>query len=291
MIPTYNCAKYLEQTLKSVLSQDLGVYHMQIEVIDDCSTIDDPEEVVNRIGRGRVFFFKQKNNVGPIKNFNTCLSRAKGELIHILHGDDYILDNFYSSFHSKFLEYNNVGIIISNCFIINHNDEIKEDTNNTFFNDQYINNINNILYSNPIRTPSVVVKKSAYLKFGNFDESLNHCADWDMWVRIIFNAGGFMLSNRLCVYREHNNNDSTKRELTSEIIDDYKKTYSKFYANGYPIDKIKIKNELKKIFLFLFKKIVLSNNKNSVIIYLKKSFQYLNIKEIFYCITFSIFKR
>ena len=42
MIPTYNCADYLHETLKSVLAQDPGSEVMQIEVIDDCSTQDDP---------------------------------------------------------------------------------------------------------------------------------------------------------------------------------------------------------------------------------------------------------
>ena len=46
MIPTFNCAKYLRQTLESVLVQDPGTEQMQIEVVDDCSTKDDPEAVV-----------------------------------------------------------------------------------------------------------------------------------------------------------------------------------------------------------------------------------------------------
>ena len=50
MIPTYNCANYLEKTLESVLSQDMGEEQMHIEVIDDYSTKDDPEEVVERLG-------------------------------------------------------------------------------------------------------------------------------------------------------------------------------------------------------------------------------------------------
>ena len=35
MIPTYNCANYLRETLASVLAQDPGAEIMQIEVIDD----------------------------------------------------------------------------------------------------------------------------------------------------------------------------------------------------------------------------------------------------------------
>ena len=52
MIPTYNCARYLEATLRSVLTQDPGPEAMQIEVVDDHSTADDPEDVVTRLGGG-----------------------------------------------------------------------------------------------------------------------------------------------------------------------------------------------------------------------------------------------
>lgn len=43
MIPIYNCREdYLRETLGSVIRQDPGVEHMQIEVLDNCSTIGDP---------------------------------------------------------------------------------------------------------------------------------------------------------------------------------------------------------------------------------------------------------
>ena len=56
MIPTYNFAKYLVKTLQSVLDQDPGPDRMQIEVVDDVSTKDDPEAVVREVGgAGAVF--------------------------------------------------------------------------------------------------------------------------------------------------------------------------------------------------------------------------------------------
>lgn len=56
MIPTYNNTKFLEQALQSILAQDPGPDEMQIEVIDDGSTKDDPEEIVRKIGKNRVIF-------------------------------------------------------------------------------------------------------------------------------------------------------------------------------------------------------------------------------------------
>ena len=95
MIPTYNCAALLRETLKSVLAQDPGREQMQIEVIDDASTKDDPEAVVRELGQGRVAFHRHSKNIGATANFNTCLSRSRGTLVQILHGDDLVLPGFY----------------------------------------------------------------------------------------------------------------------------------------------------------------------------------------------------
>ncbi|MEO5996733.1 MAG: glycosyltransferase, partial [Chitinophagaceae bacterium] len=54
MIPTYNCISFVKNALQSVLAQDRGVFNMQIEVIDDCSTDGDVGALVEEIGKGRV---------------------------------------------------------------------------------------------------------------------------------------------------------------------------------------------------------------------------------------------
>src|SRR5688572_7606167 len=92
MIPVYNCMNYLSQTLSSVLSQDMGVSAMEIVVVDDCSNDGNVEELVNSIGNHRVRYFRQEKNVGSLKNFETCLNIARGHFIHLLHGDDYVME-------------------------------------------------------------------------------------------------------------------------------------------------------------------------------------------------------
>src|SRR3954465_5734907 len=82
MIPTYNCIHYIKETIESVLSQDRGPAEMQIEGIDDFSTDGDMEALVREVGKGRVTYFRQKENRGSLRNFETCLQRAKGHWIH-----------------------------------------------------------------------------------------------------------------------------------------------------------------------------------------------------------------
>ncbi|MGI4728441.1 MAG: glycosyltransferase family 2 protein, partial [Janthinobacterium lividum] len=95
MIPAYNCISFLGDTLKSVLVQDRGEAVMQIAVVDDCSTDGDVAALVEAIGKGRIQYFRQEQNSGSLRNFETCLNRAKGQWIHLLHGDDRIENGYY----------------------------------------------------------------------------------------------------------------------------------------------------------------------------------------------------
>ena len=109
MVPTYRCARYLRETLASVVAQAPGADEMQIEVVDDCSD-DEPEAVVAEFG-GRVEFFRQPRNVGHVANFNTCLERARGELVHLLHGDDAVRHGFYAALGRPLEEHPEVGAV------------------------------------------------------------------------------------------------------------------------------------------------------------------------------------
>src|SRR5690606_23584152 len=91
------CGRYLAATLRGVLAQDPGPDVMQIEVVDDHSMRDDLAAIVHEVGQGRVSYHRQPRNVGHIANFQTCLERARGHYVHLLHGDDLVLPGFYAA--------------------------------------------------------------------------------------------------------------------------------------------------------------------------------------------------
>src|SRR5690554_6924401 len=109
MIPVYNCSLYLPQVLRSVLKQDLGEAMMQIEVVDDASTDSDVQRIVEELGKGRISYFRQAENVGSLRNFETCINRSKGKYIHLLHGDDLVKDGFYKKITQLFARYPEAG--------------------------------------------------------------------------------------------------------------------------------------------------------------------------------------
>ncbi|MBD2432469.1 MULTISPECIES: glycosyltransferase [Fischerella] len=204
MIPTYNCANYLIETLKSVLAQDPGPDQMQIEVVDDYSTKDDPEAIVREIGKGRVSFFRQPQNMGPIPNFNTCIQRAKGHWVHILHGDDMVLPGFYSRLRKSLEKEPTVGAAFCRHIFVDENGEwqwlsvLERETAGIIYNW-----IERLAISQRIETPSIVVRRSVYEKLGGFHLELFHTADWEMWKRIAVHYPVWFETQPLAYYRRH----------------------------------------------------------------------------------------
>ncbi len=219
MIPTYNCAKYLRQTLKSVLAQDPGSEVMQIEVIDDYSTQDDPEAVVEELGCGRVGFYRQSENVGHIKNFQTCLERSRGKFIHLLHGDDCVQDGFYSLLQKGFEQDSKIGAAF--CRHIHIDEEGLQ---------QYVSDLEQpesgilhnwlekIAVKQLIQTPAIAVRRDVYEDLGIFDSRLSSCEDWEMWIRIAAKYPIWYEPELLALYRVRSNSNTERHLRTGKEI-------------------------------------------------------------------------
>ncbi len=217
MIPTYNCAHYLSETLTSVLSQDLGADLMQIEVVDDCSSDDDPKAVVRDVGEERVEFYQQLVNAGVPGNFETCLQRSRGHLIHLLHGDDAVRPGFYTKMQQIFDQ--NPGIGAAFCrqiFIDEHGhwqsiSELEQAQSGIL-----ANGLERLASEQRIMTPSMVVRREVYEKLGGFDSRLSCAEDWEMWVRIAAHYPIGYEVEPLALYRMHPNSNTGRHINTAE---------------------------------------------------------------------------
>jgi glycosyltransferase involved in cell wall biosynthesis len=210
MIPTYNCTKYLERTLHSVLDQASRSELMQIEVVDDCSTKNDPEAVVTKLGRGRVSFYRQPQNVGAIRNFNTCIERSVGQIVHILHDDDMVLPGFYDVLQAAFAQEPTIGAAFCRHIYID------EEEHHLFLSalesttaGVVTNCLERIAVSCMIQTPAIVVRRSVYEALGGFHPELFHAGDWDMWKRIATHYPVWYEPQSLACYREHSSSHTS----------------------------------------------------------------------------------
>jgi glycosyltransferase involved in cell wall biosynthesis len=232
MIPTFNCAKYLRETLESVLAQDPGPAQMQIEVVDDCSDKDDPEEVINEIGRGRTLFYRKPVNQGAVCNFNTCIERSRGHLVHILHGDDLVEAGFYREFGAAFEASPDCAAIFCRAFDIDESRDLLGLSDFCQNLTEGSNDARELMLNNPVRTPAAVVRRTFYERYGGFDTSLVYTADWDMWLRVIVNSRARMLNRPLASYRVSDASDGSRLRRSAERLRDGLRFSDKQNAEG-----------------------------------------------------------
>ncbi|WP_423068413.1 glycosyltransferase family 2 protein [Devosia sp. CN2-171] len=210
MIPIHNAAKFLGQTLRSVLAQDQGSERMQIVVVDDASDADDPEEIVSRVGGGRVQFVRQPRNVGLIANFQTCLELASGEFVHQLHGDDWVEPGFYEAMERGFLA--GAGAAFSASRYVDDDGIEVGRTPPLLSTPGFLTEPSALLAREQvIMTPSMAVRRSVYEALGGFDRRLAACEDWEMWVRISSQFAVWHDPNYLACYRMHRNSSSAAK--------------------------------------------------------------------------------
>lgn len=237
MIPTYNCARFLRETLESVLQQDPGPDQMQIEVIDDYSTKDDPEAVVREFGRNRVTFYRQPANVGIIKNFETCLRRSRGQLIHQLHGDDVVLPGFYRQMATHFTAHPEIGMAFcKHAEIDEHSrpqDTFVPEPGPAGILDDWLERI---AVKQQIQTATVVVRRDVYETLGGFDRRLTRSEDWEMWVRIALHYPVSYEPTLLALYRRHSTSSTTRGYLNGDHVRVWREAL-KVVRSKLPADK------------------------------------------------------
>ena len=85
IMPSYNTAEYIADSIKSVLKQTYE--NWELIIVDDCST-DGTDEVVKKFSDKRIRYFKNKKNSGAAVSRNRALKLAQGRWIAFLDSDD-----------------------------------------------------------------------------------------------------------------------------------------------------------------------------------------------------------
>jgi glycosyltransferase involved in cell wall biosynthesis len=255
MIPTYNCIHYLRYTLKSVLAQAPPGDEMQIEVVDDYSTDGDVAALVEELGKGRVSFFRQPQNRGSLRNFETCLNRAKGKWIHLLHGDDLVKDGFYQEIKELFVQHPEAGAAFTGVSYIDENG--KEYRQHPLPSENFgiaEGFLYKIAQGQLLQPPAIVVKRSVYEQLGSFF-GVHYGEDWEMWIRIAAYYPVAFSPKRLALYRNHSSNITSRYLLSGQNVRDIDKVIDTVQPYLPKDQQRKLRQAAKKNYSIYFAKI------------------------------------
>lgn len=173
VIPLYNKEAIIEQSIRSILSQDYLDY--EIVVVNDGST-DNSAEIVKSIKDNRIRLIEQENG-GPSKARNTGTKSAKGEWVVFLDADDEFLPGALSRFAESVKAHPQYNFIDFSWYTDTGRNRILADHAKE---GEVINPFRSYFYGEIIpRTGSFICTKEAALQC-LFDEKLKRFEDDEM---------------------------------------------------------------------------------------------------------------
>lgn len=178
IIPAYNAEKTIKETIQSVLNQTLQDFELLI--INDGSQ-DATLEVIESIQDPRIKIFSYPN-AGSSASRNRGIALAKGEYISFIDADDLWTADKLEAQYKALQENPQAAVAYSWTEHIDESGQfLRSGPQQSFNGDVY----GRLLLEDFIGNGSnPLIRAQAFAEVGDFDESLAHSEDWDLWLRL-----------------------------------------------------------------------------------------------------------
>jgi glycosyltransferase involved in cell wall biosynthesis len=225
--PSYNMAKYLEETIQSVLSQDYP--HLDYVVIDGGST-DGTAHILEKY-KGRLRYCMEKDK-GQSDAINKGYHATRGELFTFLNADDYYLPGAVGKAVKHYLANPGVGMIYGEAY------HVREDGSTI---DRYPTqpfDFQKLSMQCYICQPAAFMAREAFVNAGMVNVTMNIALDYELWIRIAKQYPVLKVDDYLAASRMYSDNKtlSNRRRVYMEIFSTVKTHYGYVpyeWVNGY----------------------------------------------------------
>ena len=204
IIPSYNRAEFVAQTVRSVLAQSFEGF--EIIVIDDGSTDETAERLAAFKGFANFRYFYQPNS-GRSAARNRGMERARGEYLMFLDSDDVLAPDVLKNLWRTARRFPASGIVAGRRVNINELGEVTgaDDYNRLgAFADRRVHfeKIRRLF----LCMGSYIIKKDLARRLDGFDVNLEPCEDLDFFFRFCDRAKITFIEEDAVLIRRHDNN-------------------------------------------------------------------------------------
>ena len=222
VLPTYEPDGKLARALESVLAQAGPAESMEIVVVDDASRPGLVRELVEQVDSvGRIELIEHGQRLGLCGNWNRAISRTRGQLVHLLHQDDYVLPGFYERMDGGFRQGAGIGMAFCRSRLVDEADRtIRTESRQQWTPGVLANWLPRIAERQRIQTPAVVVARATYERLGGYRSDLQLALDWEMWVRIASRFPVWYEPRPSVCYRRHPANETARLMASGEAWPD-----------------------------------------------------------------------
>jgi Glycosyl transferase family 2 len=184
IVPAYNTAPYIADTIASILTQTYTDY--EIVVVNDGSPDTPALEAALAPFRGRIRYIVQQNR-GLSGARNTGIGAARGELVALLDSDD-VWEPDYLACQVETLTRRGLDVVYPNA--VNFGDPRRAGRR---FMDVHPSSgpvtLESLVTQQCNVMVSVLARRDVLAAAGLFDESLRSSEDFDMWLRVVARGG------------------------------------------------------------------------------------------------------
>lgn len=232
IIPAYNVAQYIAETLDSVFAQTFSGF--EVIVINDGSPDTDEFERVIEPYRERICYIKQENG-GASSARNAGLRVAKGEFIAFLDADDLWLAEYLEA-QVQFIQEQNCDLVCADALITGESPDAGKTYMETLMETAPASGdvtfLQLVSAERSLITSGVVARRDRILEVGLFDLTLRNAQDFDLWLRLARHGARLAYQRRVLLeYR------TRQGSLTGDAINSHRRELRVFdkIEESYPL--------------------------------------------------------
>ncbi len=184
IIPAYNVARYIGETLDSVYAQTFTGF--EVIIVNDGSPDTEEFELALAPYIERIHYLKQENR-GASAARNTGLRAARGELIAFLDADDLWAPNYLEE-QLEFMREYDCDLACADAMIFGVSADAGRSYMESLMPDApprgRVTFLELVNADRSLITSGVVVRRDLVLEVGLFDEALRNAQDFDLWLRL-----------------------------------------------------------------------------------------------------------
>lgn len=232
--PVLNQAATIERTIKSVLDQKTCGAEIEYIIIDGGST-DGTREIIAQYASKLAYWHSRPDN-GLYDAMNQGITRATGEVIGIVNGDDYYLPGVFSKVAAALTPHFTEEMILWGDVIYENQGRIKG-----------FRPVNRYIGAFAPH-PSMFATAGVYRKIGGYDTKFRYLADYDFMYRAVnaFMIPYIYLAEPLAFFSEGGLADSHIKEcLHDELM--IKLKYGQPWLAAYLIYRLKLLKNRRRI--------------------------------------------
>lgn len=213
IMPSYNTADYIAESIESVLAQTYS--NWELLIVDDCSTDNTDEIVASYLNDGRIKYFKNDHNSGAAISRNRALQEASGTWIAFLDSDDLWLPNKLSK-QVSFMKKHNYAFTYTQyeeIDLVGHKTGVRVSGPNMITRRGMFNycwpGCLTVMYS----ANTIGLIQIADIKKNN---------DYAMWLKVCRKADCHLLNENLALYRRGRSGSVSTHSLNTMIVWHYR---------------------------------------------------------------------